>query len=394
MVEENADTSPDQQDEAYNVVFVVGAGASKPFGYPVGSEFLPMLYSALPKLGAKPETMLSGAIMRHWSQSMAADARDTLPLLWELLGYPPRSYPVERVVHEWSKALMETCRSFIAANAPSIDTFVAARGDRVTEHCAKIIIAEMLAKANFECKDRRCGSPETRTAKNDGRAWIDCILHAAWRANATGDGAASSRVIPPKCVAFVTFNYDTVIESEIERIAKSLYGRFDHERVDATLARVPVYHVYGRLNYTDHFDSKDLPFSRFFSHNANVSKLDLVRFEGANAIENAGRKRIRNILRVAKHVVFLGFSFDPLNIDVLGLRTAGWASDAYQWKRQHGFASAMHEGYAARKNISRITGAVPYDAPGSYSRIGSPEEDCYQFLRNRVDESIYRIVKR
>lgn len=248
-----------------NTVFILGAGASMPYGFP------------------------SGATLR---QRICAEARNDSAMVRTLaveLGLQSRD------LHQFSDA-------FTRSLQPSIDAFLARRQD--FSELGKACIAYQLCSRE---------NPGKIFNAEETDHWYRELWHAM-TLDLTGPAMLTSNN-----VRFVTFNYDRSLEYSLHEATKHTFG------LDDALARqywepIQICHVYGQLGAFRPGSGDGRAFTN------TTSNLELqIAASGIRIIPEARGddtefEMVRSWLDWAERICFLGFGFDELNMKRLGLR--------------------------------------------------------------------------
>lgn len=247
--------------------FVVGAGASVPYGLPTGS------------------TLLDRAKSSRCDRGTA---------VYDLL---LRAYGVEHVPLVFAELERFTGRS--------IDEFILTR--RTEEHTQSIckgLIAALLGDAV-----RR----ELQLNSIDGDDWVAEVAEQML------SGAESfDQFISRTQVSFVTFNFDSVVETKLAALVRGRFpeGDFDEKRL---FSAVPVIHVHGRLPAPpDHLArpvvSYELSDPQWTAWLPGAAQTVTVISDSVGDVAAA-----RRAVTCAQTLCFLGFSFHSTNAERLGL---------------------------------------------------------------------------
>ena len=271
-------------------VFVLGAGASVDFKLPIGSELTGQIRKALWFDRAGPGYTGGDELLRSaFLESQAA-------------------YP------DW----MSAARLIASAMplAPSIDNFVDVHKSNPTiAFCAKAAITRCILKAeqNSTIYISESNFYNVFDFDQNIRSWhtlffriltINCSLKEL-----------SARL---SNIAIVSFNYDRCIEHFLFHAIKSYYNISDSECTQI-LNSLEIYHPYGKVgelpNLSDHDlvqYGADVPPERLLM----LSKQIRTFTESINK-ESSDILRIREVVSGAMNLVFLGFAFHSLNVDLL-----------------------------------------------------------------------------
>ncbi|MEL7473092.1 MAG: hypothetical protein AAGK04_07230 [Planctomycetota bacterium] len=235
-------------------------------------------------------------------------------------------------------------REFMASGCPSIDRFIMSRKDEA-EDAKRCIAAALLPKeaAWFEA------APIHRT-------WLSWLFEKAFEPR-SGELAEDIRII--------TFNYDRIIEFAFGTMVATRLGDsldYGQEIADSLQIR----HVYGKLGGKVSASNGHLrvPVNNY-SIGESVRDITLVR-EGS---QYAAEKRLyASWIRESESVVFLGFGFDPDNLDAIGF--SDWSS---QLASKRVIASAYGLLDSEREEVQLLLGRK--------AQLAQSDDDCLFTLR-------------
>jgi len=255
-------------------VFVLGAGASMPYGFP------------------------SGAQLRTAICQAAGEGDWLLEYLQRKVGIEPNE------VKDFAKV-------FLRSGVASIDSFLAKRPEFI-DIGRFAIAAHLAAKENLS------------TLESEGIE--DNWYRTLW--NVLIDGADSVAALRQNRVKFVTFNYDRSLECYLHHAAKNTFGRSDEETLNAW-SQLTILHAYGKLGEF-HFASGDgrrqyIPDVNAVGLQTAAAGIQLIPEHRRSTFEDA-----RELFAKAEKICFLGFGFDPLNVERLGLESV------LSWKKGRG----------------------------------------------------------
>ncbi|MEZ5911556.1 MAG: hypothetical protein R3D84_04400 [Paracoccaceae bacterium] len=114
---------------------------------------------------------------------------------------------------------------------------------------------------------------------------------------------------------FITFNYDRVIEQFFHQSIKSYFGLSDKEVDDLCKDHLSVIHVYGWLGEVD--CSKSLNFGNNDDVHYLVEAASRIKTFTEGVHDSEQISMARDWIRDCNNLIFLGFSFLPLNLRVL-----------------------------------------------------------------------------
>jgi hypothetical protein len=259
-------------------VFILGAGASCPYGFPTAGEL---------------RTAILARLSGWYGVLVDREARRAHD------GYPD------------IPAVLEFLNEFRGSNTDSIDLFLS-RWPRFQTIGKLAILLGILQKEKNSCSDDK--------VKDADRDWY-FYLYKRLAGDLTGrDGYQK---FGRNKVAFITFNYDRSLEHFFfESLLHSFEGA-DTEAVKAQIGRIPIIHVYGRLAplpWQEDDTSKVVGYGDYPSLSPGnalgmIGNLFVVHEERTNPALEEARKQIRE----ADRVFFLGFGYAEENLEALGL---------------------------------------------------------------------------
>ena len=306
-------------------VFVLGAGASKPFGFPLGFELRDSVIAMMEGLKRRPGDFLELA----------------------------------RVTQDHSLAFS---RALKGSAQNSVDAFLEHRSEFMD--IGKKAIAFRLILCETAVALYRDDNPNTN--------WLRYLLNKM-RGYAFKEFAENR-------VAFITFNYDRSLEYFLGRALADSYDKNDQE-IAEMMEKIPIVHLHGRLGYLPwqkrenarpYYDLTnssfaDVPTTEVLDMCAREIK---VMHEGIDTEDDPEFKRAKSLLTEAQRVYFMGVGFNSLNLQRLGVDTlssAKAASTCIGYDVQREFVQ-LTEQYKGRLKL--------------YHNVG-----CIELLRNHVQWS-------
>jgi hypothetical protein len=247
-------------------VLVLGAGASKPYKFPLGSELLTSI--------------------RGWNQS---SLRGDLSGLSGALGFTPDQ-------------IVDFARALDRSGVASIDTFLARRDDLA--RIGKLAIAYEIAKQEH--------SAHIHDARN-GDDWYRYL----W--NRMIEDADDLRHVSSNPLRVVTFNYDRYLERFLFDCACNTF-KVSANDAQSFVDQFPINHVYGQVGKF-HFAAADGCPKYAWVAEASVlqTRADGIRIFPEARHDDEKFREIRDWFGWAEDICFLGFGFDKLNCDRLNL---------------------------------------------------------------------------
>lgn len=285
-------------------VFVLGAGISAPFGFPVGRQM--------------KDAICNGGYLDSRGNRIATLGPDHMAELIAAAMSNPDSSVAKRFID-----------GFRASDLYSIDAWLETnQADDFMLRAGKCAIAAVLM--HDECQAVNGGADVNED-------WFSWLWNNMWTPEIAG--------IADNQVQFITFNYDRLFEWKLERQVKNSYLRAtpeEHEKAIKNLKK-RIHHVHGVLNADKETGEPNL--SRFGNHDlrsliaGSPTETASKRATFGNQVrlhartinivcENQGDDKVVNtaqsiILRCIRQkesrLVFLGFSFDERNIIKLNL---------------------------------------------------------------------------
>ncbi len=249
-------------------VLVLGAGASFPYGFPLGAA-------------------LTNQLRR------AAYADDIAPM------FQAKTVDVRIEASE----LREFLKRFNQSRLLSVDSFLA-------RHEALVPIGKKAIAISLMLKENSISLIQTAFTDDD---WYEYL----WN-NLTSECHNPTEFGDNK-LKIVTFNYDRSLEHYLHCAAMATFD-IDFNAARTLLAAIPIVHVYGKLGEYSQKTSKD---TREYDSELNWHTLE-VAASGINIIpeerqSSAYFQKAHEYFFWADQVCFLGFGFDALNTSRLGL---------------------------------------------------------------------------
>jgi hypothetical protein len=257
-------------------VLVLGAGASIPYGFPSGAQ----LRKEICKLAANPAPIQTGMAVL----SLGGVDVGELQIFGE---------------------------AFAKSNIVSIDAFLAKRPELA--RIGKLVIAAILC-------DRE--KPDRLFSDENDDHWYQLLWNAIHP-----DTQAAPDVLRNN-LRVISFNYDRSLEFFLHQAIKHSWGLSDDEAMKL-VNKLWFLHVYGSLGK---FEATPQPGHRTYGQHLDADGLKAAA-ESIQVIPEARDDKAFQMARTwldwAERIWFLGFGFDSLNIERLGL------SSVLEYKKQH-----------------------------------------------------------
>lgn len=275
-------------------VIVLGAGASKEFGLPIGSELMNNISSILYRRKGYAE--VADQLTR---ESLIVYSRKNGPSINELMS---------------ASTIITNALPLAISIDNLIDTH---RGNKVIEVCSKIAIVRSIlsAERNSNLFFKKDAVDEKLNFEFSKETWLN-LLFKIITENATLDDLKDRL----SNFVFIVFNYDRCLEHFFYYAFQSLYSANSNQAREL-VASLNLYHVFGKvgdLPWIDYDNSID------FGEEINAYKLVSLIDEIKTFTENKNDdweevKAMRDHIRTAKNVLFLGFAYHKLNLGLLAL---------------------------------------------------------------------------
>ncbi len=259
-------------------VLIIGAGASKPFGFPIGRELVDEICSRIENQGS----------------------------LFELLGQDYSISSIEQFAHKLRRS-----------GEDSIDAFLEYQ-DEPAVNIGKTAIAAVLLP--YEVGDNLFTSNEPN--------WYQ---HLWAQLRAPFEDFEKSKI------SIITFNYDRSLEHYLFTVLKNKYHGKSDDECAKKLGNIPIIHVYGKLGPLSWESTQKkeaisyVPYNSMnLNHDHSEEMIEWYRHEwtkkAASSIivlhesntESQEFKKAREIIRKAQQLFFLGFGYHEANLTRLG----------------------------------------------------------------------------
>lgn len=287
-----------------NTVFVLGACASSPYGYPTGFQLNKFI-----KFATTP--ILDGVILKDFI--LRPVGQDKLPVLKNVNN--PYYIEILDILNSQRKIdpfLLHNFHSlFSEASMNSIDEFIAKFNH--FEEIGKILICQRIM---------RCENLQVINSIDDWYSELWSILISSGGKHLDHNFRNST---------FVSFNYDRSFEFFLYQKLLALF-EYNTSSADKYFAEnVKIIHPYGRIcDFTHSFNLKhNAPYQDYgFHYKKYLSNYSHVFVEYAKNIHVIGDRtninlteEIQTYIRNSAKVVFLGFGFNQENLNILKIST-------------------------------------------------------------------------
>ncbi len=258
-------------------VFILGAGASKPYGYPTGIELRHMIVKDFEGIITKlpPDDLIS-----------------TLP----------DAKTIRQFAYKFNKSDTNSIDLFLSRH--STDSVVVMRGKQA------------ISSIMLHCEGRsRFNDALYETRKLDWYNYLFTRMTEHMRTDENLDFSSNQ-------VSFVTFNYDRSLEFYLHQSLTNSFGAEHLTNLEGELKKLGMIHVHGcvaRLPWQEPGDPLVLKYpvielrARFI-----IEATKQIRVVGETD-EDENIRKARELLKEAEQVFFLGFGFAIENLEVLDI---------------------------------------------------------------------------
>jgi hypothetical protein len=327
-------------------VFVVGAGASAEVGLPVGSDLTTRISRALNVdlnpfgLFEKGDAIICDALNR------AASNRSLQPNLIDIACSNIRDGMKQ---------------------ASSIDQFIDDRsGDKLIELCGKLaIVREIIAaEAGSNHKLSNIGGHALK------KTWYHRFQHLLLPGRLEG---LERRLAS---IALIVFNYDRCIEYFLFHALQSYYSISAGDAA-SLLKHLAIYHPYGTVGHLPWSDSTNKDSVIDFGETPKPATLLGLADQIKTFTEGIGdASAIKSTIAEAKTIVFLGFSFNHMNLDLLKPpKLPGLLPQRSIFATAHGLSEShrksipnelLNRNMIGKVNHAQLHGSTCYDLFGEF----------------------------
>jgi hypothetical protein len=279
------------------VVFVVGAGASQEADLPTGPELKEQIQRELNIRYQDGYTRSSGSVAIDGAFRIIAKNNGS------------------RDINSFLHASWKICEAMPLA--PSIDNFIDShRDDALIAQCGKLAIAHCILAA-----ERR--SPLCLTSRTRDKIPFESLektWYSAFFQKIASECHKSELAARLEKIAIVCFNYDRCIEHYLYHALQNYYSLSSDQAKDLVNA-IEIHHPYGtvgKLPWQDGDTKRQLEFGGEGHPQRLVDLIGELRtFSEGTDIATSQIGAIRTMMAAAKRIVFLGFAYHPLNLELL-----------------------------------------------------------------------------
>ena len=242
----------------------------------------------------------------------------------------------------------------------SIDSYLEKRQQRpATIEAGKAVIAALMGSAIYDA---------SKQTHSGGEDWLDELIEQMhqgapdWKAFSEHNSA----------VRFVTFNFDRIIEDRLGEIVTGLYERVTAQQVAKAF---PVTHVHGQLPPVPSVPLISSQFNGFSGEWPRWVTTARAEIRVAHeSVPSPVTQEAREAVRRSHILCFLGFAYDPANLDRLDLAGASSVLPPNAKKEREVYGSAFGLPPGRQSNVqTRFQGKV---------KLGKADEQCRDILLN------------
>ncbi|WP_333900053.1 hypothetical protein [Agrobacterium pusense] len=302
-----------------NTVFIIGAGASREFGLPVGEALMKQIQTnsrfrfdfGTMKEGIEP--IFRCVVNRYAQDNDAINARFL--------------------------AMAEIHRAI--DHAGSIDEFINRHnGDEIIAEVGKLQIAYAISKAERHSKLAKITPQSDRSSEPDlSDTWIKPFTRMLF------DGVRNSDVETlGNNITIICFNYDRCIETYLEYAIVKTFRDVSQDMARQIVKNINIIHPYGSLGDLRHhpFGAEPTP-ERIRAMSENI-------VTWSESMNSDISPKIQDAMTNASTVIFLGFAFAPQNMKLLEVENGfdGTFQEVETFATAYGYNAVINERLTAK----------------------------------------------
>ncbi len=245
-------------------VFVLGAGASIPYGYPSGAGLKDRICSEF---------------------------------IRDIEKFHDRDPEARNSMKRFFDKRAEFVDSFKRSRVTSIDRWLLSNTD--CSEIGKLAIANSII---------RCESPDMLFPSRD-IDWFTVLFNEIIKEAETPEQCSLTKI------GFITFNYDRLLEHLFYESFTHTYRNIEKEKIDAALKELQIYHIYGAIENPPWQKGISFNYGSQYKFDFINPAKDRIRVIGERIDSSLGN--IHDLLSKADRIFFLGFGFDPQNLKML-----------------------------------------------------------------------------
>jgi hypothetical protein len=307
-----------------NTVLILGAGASLPYGFPLGS-------SLLAKIAANIETRIESLVSND--HRLSGERKSELIHNAELLK-----------------------NKILELNPESIDLLLS-RWPSLEEIGKLAILMEIL--------EAETDSKQVISATKPG-LWYPSFFHKM-----SDDVTCEEEIdlLYENKVAVITFNYDRSFEFKLRHLILNFVETKNKEKLSAYFESIPILHVYGKIG--EPFKEDDPTFCKYGQkYNFDLlSKLAMNIDVMYSSREKQTQEKIKELLASARQVLFLGFGFHSSNLEKIHFKRPSSSATLTDYfgtaigipnKRQEELKNKFNAGFFDREIRTTVNNTVEF----------------------------------
>lgn len=279
-------------------VIILGAGASRHYGYPTGEELVDEVVKQSAAIIAYYAEAPNGQFIRSTYNSTH-----------------PNHCREESAFHIFIQQLKDVSAAIKSANPVVIDYFLG--HNKELQDIGKLLIAMVIMK------HEKNNLPPPKTKGSDGvlrqeNDWVRFIVNEM-----TSGCTQPDDLVKKNDITFITFNYDLSLEQRIN-LALSQYRYFSNAgAVEQFFKNGKIHHIYGKLR--EFYPANPFPkIQGIFSGDELKDRIDAAYEASRNLRTIAPEEKetspeIARAIERAEHVYVLGYGFDKTNSTLLQL---------------------------------------------------------------------------
>ena len=120
-------------------------------------------------------------------------------------------------------------------------------------------------------------------------------------------------------ISFITYNYDRSLEYRLLNALKFGFPDVSSEKAASILDSIPIIHVHGELGKLKELDSNGREYHPVVSSQEIKIAMNGIGVVSEDKDNNPAYLRAHEVLKSAKNVIFLGFGYHPKNVERLQL---------------------------------------------------------------------------
>lgn len=122
-------------------------------------------------------------------------------------------------------------------------------------------------------------------------------------------------------VSFITFNYDRTLEQFLFNALANAFSQAPRDKITDIIKLIPIHHVYGSISHLPWQDNNGIEYGQRIDGNilkiAGSNLKTIYEINNDQNINNINLVEARTWIAKAKRIFVLGFGYDPENINIL-----------------------------------------------------------------------------